>query len=164
MVTQEKLKELFSYNAKTGHLTWKVSPNNSVKVGDRAGGKNKLTNYRQLWVDRKNYKEHRLIWLLVNGSFPVDCIDHINGIKDDNRISNLREANHSQNNINQCIQSNNTSGFKGVSYSKTRNKYEAYISTNRKRKHLGYFTTKEEAHTAYCEASLKYHKEFSRTN
>tara|TARA_R110002153_G_scaffold41862_1_gene119330 strand:- start:24 stop:509 length:486 start_codon:yes stop_codon:yes gene_type:complete len=161
MVTQKMVSKLYSYDPNTGHMTWKVSRGNAA-VGYRAGTRNKQKGYRHLRVESKFYLEHRIIWLLIHGHLPTDCIDHINGIKDDNRLCNLREATQQQNTYNQCISVNNTSGFKGVN---SRNgRYHARIQFNGKRKILGTFTTKEEAHLAYCEASIKHHKEFSRTN
>jgi hypothetical protein len=163
MITQERLKELFSYNADTGHLTRKVA-RGPATGGVRAGCINTTTGYRQIKIDYRLYQEHRLVWLFIHGSFPPDCLDHINGVKDDNRFDNLREATYSENNMNQGLQSNNTSGFKGVDYLKSSGKYRARISINRTTKALGYYTTREEAHKAYCKASLEYHQEFSRIN
>ena len=164
MVTQERLKYLFSYNAETGHLIRKVSTSSNAIAGNRSGSLDNGTGYRRLRLDSKIYQEHRIIWLLVKGSFPPDYIDHINGVKDDNRLCNLREATNAENQYNQGNRSNNTSGFKGVSYHKRSGKYIANITIHGHQKYLGLHETIKEAHTAYCEASLKYHKEFSRTN
>ena len=163
MITQERLKELFSYDADTGHLTRKVARGHEAK-GARAGALNKHSGYRQVKIDNILHQEHRLIWLFIHGSFPPVYIDHINSIRNDNRISNLRKATSSENKMNQGLQSNNTSGFKGVGYYKASGKYRARIGINGTTKYLGYYTTPEEAHIVYCEASLKYHKEFSRIN
>lgn len=87
-------------------------------------------------------------------------IDHIDLDKFNNRRLNLREATRSQNQINHRIHSNNTTGFKGVSF--RRNKYRAMIMADGKSIELGYFDIPEEAHEAYCKAAIKYHKEFAR--
>jgi hypothetical protein len=90
-------------------------------------------------------------------------IDHIDGDGLKNKRCNLREATPTQNRCNQAIGSRNTSGFKGVSFHKRIRKWRAAISTNRKTKNLGYFSTPEEAHSAYCTASRELHGEFGRT-
>ena len=97
----------------------------------------------------------------MHGSFPEDMIDHINGSKGDNRIENLRQATRSQNLANQKINSVNTSGLKGVSWRKDRNKWHTQIRVSGKLKHLGYYIDKHEAHVAYCKAADKYHGEFA---
>lgn len=81
----------------------------------------------------------------------VDCIDHINGIRDDNRIINLREVTHQQNQYNRTK-------AKGYHFNKQRNKYHTKIKLNKKTIHIGCFKTEEEARQAYLEAKEKYHK------
>ena len=112
-------------------------------------------------INGRMYMGHRLAWLFVNGGWPENHIDHINEIKNDNRISNLREATSSQNQRNRGAQKNNTSGFKGVSFFKRNGKWKSTICVNSNKKHLGYFDNPEEAHQAYCKASDKYHGEFA---
>jgi len=89
--------------------------------------------------------------------------DHVDGDGLNNRRSNLREATCGQNQRNQRIAKSNTSGFKGVSFRILTGKWQAHIKVNGRKKHLGLFSTPEEAHVAYCEASAKYHGEFGRT-
>jgi len=113
--------------------------------------------------NRKNrFPVHRLVWAFVNGKWPNDQIDHVNGIKNDNRLINLREANNSQNNMNKGKQSNNTSGFKGVSWHKLRNKWRSDIRVDGKRFNLGNYDCIAAASFAYQIASDKYHGEFGR--
>lgn len=104
---------------------------------------------------------HRLI-LNVNDSKIL--VDHLNMDVLDNRKVNLRLATRSTNAMNRNKQSNNTSGFKGVSWDKSRNKWESYINYNRKKIHLGRFDNKKEAANSYNNAAKLYHKEFARLN
>jgi hypothetical protein len=90
-------------------------------------------------------------------------VDHLDGDGIHNRRKNLRLATSSQNNQNRRITNSNTSGFKGVYLSKTIGKWCAQITISHKQKHLGTFTSPEEAHAAYRRASKKYHGEFGRT-
>lgn len=90
------------------------------------------------------------------------CVDHINGNGLDNRKSNLRVCTHSQNQRNQGTPRHNSSGFKGVCWSKDKQKWQAGIKINGKNKFLGRYETPEEAHKAYCDASAKYHGAFGK--
>lgn len=90
-------------------------------------------------------------------------VDHIDGSGLNNRRSNLRNATDGENMHNQRIHCNNTSGFKGVSWDASRNKWQAKISVNRRTVHLGRFGTADAARDAYDEASERYHGSFGRT-
>ena len=161
MITQKRLQELLHYNPSSGDFVWLVSASNRVKVGDRSGCLSGR-RYLVIRIDGKLCLAHRLAWLYVHGEFPPDQIDHINGIKHDNRLSNLRPATHSENMRNQRIPSNNTSGYKGVRWHKPTGKWQAYIKVDGIQKHLGLFTDIADAVAAYAAASKKYHGEFSR--
>jgi hypothetical protein len=159
MITQNELKQMLDYDPITGQFTWAV-PNEgatSVKIGKIAGHTNKISGYHQICVNGKLYQSHRLAWLYVYGSFPSKNIDHINGVRDDNRIDNLREANYIENGQNRSINKNNTSGFIGVSYHKKQCKWTSRITFNYKIMNLGYFDTAEEAHQAYVKAKSELH-------
>jgi hypothetical protein len=158
-VTQELLKELFTYCQDSGRLINRVN-RGKAKSGDESGG---LDNkgYRRVRVLGERYGAHRLIWLYVHGVWPKEHIDHINGDRADNRLENLREATFSENMRNRKVQTNNKSGFKGVSFSKKNCKWEAHIKVNRKITHLGLFKTPEAAHEAYCQAAKQLHKNFA---
>lgn len=108
---------------------------------------------------------HRIIWEMSNGPISEKLeIDHINGIRSDNRIENLRLATRSQNEMNKGKQRNNKSGFKGVSFHKKTGKWLARIGLNGKSIYLGYFDTKCLAAVAYAKASIRYHGKFSKIN
>lgn len=118
----------------------------------------------QGYVEAKIFGKSVLLHRLIAEKIGLDtknCIDHINGNKKDCRRCNLRAASYCQNLWNSTKKSTNTSGYKGVSLNKRRNKWSAYITTNGKRKFLGNFNTPELAYQAYCEAANKYHGEFA---
>ena len=142
--------EVFEYNA--GKLYWKVSVARCVKAGAEAGSLNS-GGYLQFMYQRKTYKVHRIIWCMVHGSIPEGMqIDHINGVRDDNRIDNLRLVTRVVNNRNRKQGSNNTSGVNGVSWAKRDGKWLAHITLNGMTKYLGYFATLEEAKAARLSA------------
>jgi hypothetical protein len=160
MLTQARLKELLHYDPATGIFTRLVAAgNNRIKVGDAAGSLSS-SGYQYIKTDGGNYSAHRLAWLYVHGVWPTNMLDHINGIKDANWIDNLREATNAQNMANQGKRITNTSGFKGANWNKRKGKWEAQISIRGKPKHLGYFTTPEEAGEAYQAAAREYHQDF----
>jgi hypothetical protein len=160
-LTAEALRELLAYDPETGEFVWLKSPRNSVPKGAVAGSLNGR-GYTCITALGKVYRAHRLAWLHVYGSWPADDIDHINGEPTDNRIANLREATRSQNQANSRIRKDNSSGSKGVIWERRRQKWEAQIRVNGKRRHLGYFTCKEEAARAYAAAAKQAFGEFAR--
>jgi hypothetical protein len=89
-------------------------------------------------------------------------VDHINMNTLDNRRKNLRVVSHSQNNMNRRRQSNDTTGYKGVSWDRTKKRFMVQIRKDKKKYHLGYFNTVEEAYAAYCEKAKELHGEFVR--
>lgn len=120
-----------------------------------------VTNIRNSDGKRTTLRLHRVV-ANVHG-LPGDIEpDHINGNPLDNRRENLRICTHKQNLRSSKKPINNTTGFKGVSYDKRRNKFEAQIKVDNRKKYLGHFSTAEEAHSAYCAAAKKYHGEFAR--
>ena len=113
--------------------------------------------------ERYQILAHRFVWIIFNGDIPDRLeINHINGIKNDNRLCNLREITQQQNCQNQRTPpSHNTSGFMGVSYYKAGNKYAAHINLDGKKKHLGYFNDPKIAYQAYLTAKRKLHSSCS---
>jgi hypothetical protein len=150
-ITQDLLKELFTYDPE-GFLVWTSAANNQ-HVGKRAGytGKGGYW-FIDLFQNTKSVPAHRLIWLWHWGELPRS-IDHINRIKTDNRLENLRPATPLQQNANKPMDPRNTVGFKGVQYEKERGTYRARITYKGKRRQIGRFKTAEEAHAAYCAAA-----------
>ena len=134
LISADELRRIFDYDPETGHFTWVVKTHPKVTIGKIAGRRDRK-GYIEIKVHNRFYRAHRLAWLYVYGEWPRDQIDHINGVRDDNRISNLREATSAQNCSNKGMSKNNTSGFKGVSWYKPTSKWGARIRD----KHLGYF-------------------------
>jgi hypothetical protein len=153
-ITLERLRELLSYDDLTGEFRWAVSrgPNSAGSIaGTNSDG------YRQIKVDGVLYKSHRLVWFWAHGEWPAEHIDHRNGIRNDNRIVNLRQATPSQNMQNVGKYANNTSGLTRVSWHKQRKKWRADIKLSGRQKFLGYFDSQEEAHDAYLAAKAEMH-------
>lgn len=152
-IIQEHLKADF----KRGIVYWKkvLQYNSKVKVGDRAGCLYK-DGYRVIKVGNKRYVEHRIIWYLYYGKWPQGQIDHINHIRSDNRIANLRDNFDPQKQqYNRKPNKNNTSGYRGVWFHK--GKWEARLRNKGKLLYLGRFNTVEEANKAYQEAVRRLH-------
>jgi hypothetical protein len=146
-MTRDQLKLLLSYEPDTGLFFW-LSNKGTAKAGDVAGA-TASNGYTNICIDRKIYKAHRLAWLYVHGRNPTQTIDHINGVKNDNRFANLREATHQENAQNHVRL--------GIHFHKEKNKWQARIRFDGKRAHIGYFSTKEEAHQAYLAAKKDRH-------
>lgn len=151
----EYIRECIAYDKDTGDLTWKKKVSTKVKVGSKVGCVHK-DGYLRVKLNGKYYLGHRLIWALVYGKLPEKFIDHINGIKNDNRLCNLRELSHSENMQNRFkASSHSASGFIGSS--KNGRRYQAQIVIDKKKHYIGCFDTAEEAHAAYMEAKRKLH-------
>jgi len=148
MITQEYLKDLLSYDPDTGVFTWIKTKSNRCVAGNQAGYLMKH-GYRSVQVNGKLYTEHRLAWLYMYGYLPRGMVDHKNGNRADNRIDNLRLAGQSQQNANQKMRKDNTSGFRGVTYDTRRKKYFAQTSISGQHIFLGYFNNAEDAARAY---------------
>lgn len=144
MLSRDEIVKHFKYNKgklfnrKTGSCGWVT-----------------VYGYRTTDYKKKKYKTHHLIWLYFYNYLPKE-LDHINGDRLDNRISNLREVNRIENCRNKKLSITNKTGTVGVCFAKRENKYRAYIVINYKQKSLGYFDTLEEAKTAREAANIKY--------
>jgi hypothetical protein len=133
---------------------------NTRFAGTAITGKNS-TGHIRLGLDGKNYLGHRIAWLITHGKWPP-LVDHKNRVSDDNRLSNLRAATHSQNSSNTRIYSTNTSGFRGVW--RNGNRWAASIRSDYKIMFLGNFASKEDAACAYDAAARKLHGGFATLN
>ena len=160
--TVERLHELFALDRSTGRLFWKFRPDvrqpswNTKFAGKQAGSLAK-DGYIELDVDGQRYRAHVVIWAMCKGRWPADEIDHRDGVRDHNRLRNLREATPAEQRQNAATRSDNTSGFIGVTWDKRRQKWTAQIHMDGKHYQIGQFTTPEEAHEAYKAAKRKLH-------
>ena len=156
-LTAERLRELLHYNPETGVFTRRLCPNKPYLIGEIAGGTN-ARGYRMIRVENGRYSAHRLAWLYIHGKWPKDLIDHVNGVVDDNRINNLREATNHENQQNRKTTAGRGPFSLGTRYREDlKKKWLARIRVNGHLKILGYFDTQEEAHQAYVVAKSKYH-------
>jgi len=140
----DKVREALDYVSATGKFYWKIHTGPSV-VGKEAGYVNRR-GYRMIHVHGVDYRAGRLAWFLHYGVLPSGVIDHINGNRDDNRIANLRDVSIAENSMNRI--ENRNGHILGTSYRKKQG-WCAAIKRNKKRFHLGFFATQEEAGEAY---------------
>ena len=157
----DRLREALSYDPATGAFTW-LRTSKRRATGQNAGCRGPR-GYVKIVVDGRSYLAHRLAWAFTQGRWPVGQIDHMNMDRSDNRIANLREADHSTNQANTRIRADNTSGLKGVTFNARASKWQAQIKKNGANTHLGLFDTKEAAHAAYCRAAETMFADFRRT-
>jgi hypothetical protein len=159
--SQEFLKENFFYDPDTGAfhrrcpLTKVVLPKNFSL--------SRRNNYRAILIGRTAYAVHRLAYVYSHGDIPDGYqVDHADCDRRNNKADNLRLANYRQQMANRPRRKDNQTGFKGVSYDYQKRKFCARIREQDRRVNLGWFTTAEEAHAAYCKASAVVHGEFAR--
>jgi hypothetical protein len=170
-ISIEELKKLITYEPDTGNLYWiprgveyfkneqycKIwnsrQANQIIKCVDKSG-------YIKTSILGRQYKGHQIAWAIAKGEWPDMCVDHINGIKTDNRICNLRLATKEENMWNSKPQKNNKLGIKGISIDKKSGKYKVSISSHNKKTHIGYFECIELAKLAYSEFADKIHGNF----
>ncbi|AIS94521.1 AP2 domain protein [Burkholderia thailandensis E254] len=169
----EYLRECLDYDPQSGHLTWRVRPEshfstksvaqrfNSLYAGKIAGGR-VANGYLMLPFKDENGKRvmvyaHRIAFALHHGRFPVAEIDHVNGIKEDNRAENLREATRLKNAANTVFDYDNMRGTK-----RRGDRWLAQISHRGENVYLGSYDTEAEAYAAFCGAATLARREFAK--
>lgn len=152
-------RHLFSYDPETGHI-FRTKCRGGVRADIRAGTVT-ANGYRKITFMGRLYREHRLAWWLHYGRWPDGDIDHINGVRDDNRIANLREATRSQNMGNTGKRRTNKVGAKGVV--QVGNRFGAWITEGGNSRYLGLFATVKEASARYEAEAQKLFGEFAQS-
>lgn len=153
----DRVMEFIDYDPETGLLTWKKKKGRG-EAGSAAGFYDRA-GYRKIEIDGRSYMAHRLIFYITYGREPVE-IDHINGVRDDNRLCNLRDSTRETNMHNQCLRKDNKSGIKGVFWHSQSQKWRAEIERNKQRYCLGPFDSKEDARDAVMSLRERLHKDF----
>lgn len=177
----EMLRKLLRYEPDTGKLFWRERTPDMFRNGGRDpqwacnNWNSKFANkeafasldfygYAIGRVFNVDLKAHRVIFAIHYGFWPTNQIDHINGVRSDNRIENLREVTNKENHRNMKINSNNSSGHMGIVWDKARKKWQSSIVVNGRNKHLGRFSDITDAIAARKAAEIKYgyHKNHGR--
>lgn len=151
VLTADELRAAFSYCSETGLFV-------RLSTGRRAGTR-KGNGYLHFDVNGRKYGAHRLAWLYVTGEWPAGDIDHIDGVRDNNRFSNLRDVSRTINlqNLRGAKSHNKSTGLLGSYFHKQTGRYTSRIRVNGKDRHLGMFATAQEAHAAYLAAKRSDH-------
>jgi len=172
------MRQILEYDANTGKLKWKKreewtfipragrSPSHMANAWNACfSGKDAFTaiaknKYIRGSINGAGFYAHRVAWAIHFGMWPESDIDHVNGVRDDNRICNLRSVDRRENMKNRQMSSNNTSGIMGVSYSNRHKLWSAQIGDT----HIGWFSSKQEAQSKRKEAELRlgYHQNHGR--
>jgi hypothetical protein len=156
----EYLRKRLRYDGETGKLFWLDYPTMSAQWRGKLADKEAFTaishGYRIGRLGGVNYPAHRVIWAITQGCWPAGEIDHINGVRDDNRIENLRDVDRLDQRRNMKRYASNVSGVAGVCFDKTRGLWVAYIQSEYLLKRLGRFRTLEEAAAARKAAERLY--------
>ena len=160
--SNEILDELLDYDPDTGVFKWKKFRGNTAKAGSIV---NNLTSagYKMICVNGRQYQAHRIAYKMFYKRDPDGILDHIDGDMTNNRIANLRVASPKQNQGNSKMPRHNTSGLKGVSWSKKSGKWAAQINRGNKKVWLGVYEDKNDAHQAYMKAAVEHFGEFANS-
>jgi hypothetical protein len=148
-LTVDELKALLTYDPITGDFRWNLTPKRTSL--SRVAGCVDTIGYLIIRIRGKGYKAHRLAWLYMHGEWPKQCLDHINGVRSDNRMENLREVSTRENSQNK---GRHRAGKAAGITAPCRNhpKWTASIMIKGKSTYLGSFLTEQEAHEIYSQA------------
>ena len=178
----ETLRALLICDPVAGTLTWRHRPLeyfaeakspeatcarwNTRNAGKEAFTADKGDGYRRGSILNRLYCAHRVIWAMTTGAWPPEDIDHVNGVRDDNRIENLRAVTRAENLRNQAMRRTNTSGVMGVSWHRAAGKWQSMVTADGKQIHLGLFDDKDAAAAARADAEIEYgfHENHGRIN
>lgn len=153
-IQPERISKMFRYDPETGDIWWIESGKGKIKK--KPAGTVVSNGYKAVMIDGDRYYCHRIAWVLTHGLWPEDQLDHINGVKTDNRLVNLRPATNLQNGRNFKVKANNTSGTTGIVWCNQTKKWRALIKNNGKTIHLGRFVDKVDAINARKSAESSY--------
>lgn len=156
-LTVERLRELLNYDPETGVFTWRMRTAHCVRAGDVAGSLD--DGYVGISIDGHRFGAHRLAWLHYYGKWPAEKIDHIDRVRHNNRIANLREADKFINAQNITASRTKKVPLLGVTPLPS-GKFQAMIGKGGRAFYLGSFVTAERAHQAYLAAKRKMHPGF----
>lgn len=169
-MTATRVRALFAYDCASGLLRWKVRPASdfssvraakiwNARFAGRIAGSTDVHGYREIGVDNRAFKAHRLAWLWVTGDWPCGDIDHLDGNRLNNQFSNLRDVARRVNCENRrSVRSDSGTGLLGVHFHKASQLFHACIKAQGTKHSLGYFKTAEAAHAAYVNAKRQLHE------
>ena len=166
-ISIDDLNQTLKYNPKTGSLTWRKrtdrfpAPITSIKIFNSKFANKPIyeevhKGYRRIRLFNKSYKSHRVAWAIHHGDWPADQIDHINGVRSDNRIENLRAVDQIENSRNTKIPATNMSGVIGINWDKLSWRWVVSIGVDSKTFYIGSFKDFEEAVSVRRSVEVKY--------